>query len=178
MVTSTARPLRLYPTASNGGVTSCFSLSGKSDLSDGQVYNPASKPTSALNPKNALRPYRFTASSSFVSSQRLSLVSVLPFRRLRHPPRSERLPAPPLCLFRSNRSHSDALLVDFAASLSVHTASIAPSTSSCHSASLEARTPSACSCKHRSQRSLLLELRNFAGSPKILYWVQRDPLAQ
>src|SRR5215207_7312087 len=126
IVTSTARPLRLYPTASNGGVASC--LPGKRGLSDGQVHNQAYKPTSALNPTNALRPCRSTASSSFVSSQPLSLVSVLQFRRLRHSPRSWRLPSPPLSLSKSNRSHSDALFVDFVASLSAHTASIASST--------------------------------------------------
>src|SRR5215207_2734751 len=147
-----------------------------SDLSDGQAHNPASKPMSALNPRNALRPYRFTPSSSFVSSQPLSLASVLPFRRPRHSPRSERLPAPPLSLSKSNRSHREALLVVFAASPSLFTASIASSTSSCHSATLEARTLPTCSCKHRSQRLLLLELRRFAGSPNILYWVQRNPL--
>src|SRR5215212_8605124 len=178
MVMSTTRPLRLYPAASNGRVTACLSLSGRSDLSDGQAYNPASKPTSDLNPRNALRPYRFTASSSFVSSQPLSLVSVLQFRRLRHSPRLWRLPSPSLSLSKSNRSHSDALFVDFAASLSAHTASIASSTSSCHSAPLEVRTLRACSCKHRSQRLLLLELRNFAGPPSIGYWVQSEPLVQ
>src|SRR5829696_6758998 len=140
IVTSTARPLRLYPTASNGGAASC--LSGKRGLSDGQVHNQACKPTSALNPTNAVRPCRSTASSLFVSSQPLSLVSVLLFRRLRHSPRSWRLPSPPLSLSKSNRSHKEALLVDFASSLSVHTASIALSTSSCHWPTLEARTPS------------------------------------
>src|SRR5215207_9532638 len=144
MVISTARPLRLYPTASNEGVTSCLSSSGKSDLSAGQAHNPASKPMSALNPRNALRPLRFTASSSFVSSQPLSLANVLPFRRLRHSPRSERLPAPPLSLSKSNRSHREALLVALTVSLSLHPASIAPSTSFCHPATLKARIQSAC----------------------------------